>query len=260
LSGTTMRDISRRWRYWLLLAVVAASVVGIALHKPIPQDATYHAFADRRTVLGVPNFWNVISNLPFLLVGIAGLRALRRGGPPGPLQPLYPAYAALFLGVILVAFGSGYYHLAPNNGSLTWDRLPMTMVFMAFLALVVGDRIDPQLGRRCLPFLLLIGVLSVVYWHASEVRGNGDLRPYVLVQFLPLALVPLITVIFPPAFSKVYYIWGMLGAYAAAKVLEVFDERVFRALGVLSGHTLKHLAAAAGVYFLVLASSSDSAG
>ncbi|MGZ8797057.1 MAG: ceramidase domain-containing protein, partial [Thermoanaerobaculia bacterium] len=93
-----MRDIARRWRYWLLFAVVAASVVGLALHKPIPQDASYHAFADRRTVLGVPNFWNVISNLPFLLVGIAGLRALRRGGPPGPLQPLYPAYAALFLG------------------------------------------------------------------------------------------------------------------------------------------------------------------
>lgn len=242
-----------RWRYWLLLAIVATSVVAIALYEPIPQDASYHAFADRRTMLRVPNFWNVISNLPFLMVGIAGLRALRKGGLSGPRQLLYPAYAVLFLGVILVAFGSGYYHLAPDNGSLTWDRLPMTVAFMAFLAVVIGEWIDPQLGRRCLPILVLIGVLSVSYWHVSEMRGSGDLRPYLLVQFLPLALAPLITVIFPSAFPRVYYIWGMLGAYAAAKVLEVFDERVFLALGVLSGHTLKHLTAAAAVYLLVLA-------
>ena len=249
-----MRDISRFWRYWLLVAVVALPIVGIALLKPIPQPASYHDFADRRTLLGVPNFWNVISNLPFLLVGIAGLQTLRRGGPPRPLQPLYPAYAVLFLGVILVAFGSGYYHLAPDNGSLTWDRLPMTVAFMAFLAIVAGEGIDPRLGRRSLPFLLLIGVLSVVYWHVSEMRGVGDLRPYLLVQFLPLAIVPLITVIFPTS-PKAYYIWGTLAAYMTAKVLEVFDERVFHALGVLSGHSLKHVTAAAGVYFLVRAAA-----
>lgn len=245
------------WRYWLLFAIVAAFIVGTALQKPIPQDASYHAFADQRTVLGVPNFWNVISNLPFLLVGIAGLRALRKGGPNRPLQPLYPAYAVLFMGVSLVAFGSAYYHLTPDNGRLTWDRLPMTLAFMSLLAIVVGERIDPQLGRRWLPFLLLIGLLSVVYWHVSEVRGNGDLRPYLLVQFLPLALIPLIMLLFPSASSKTYYIWGMLGAYAAAKVLEVFDRHIFNALGVVSGHTLKHVIAAAGVYFLVLAAAAE---
>ena len=247
----------RRWRYWLLLAIVAAFVAGTALHKPIPQTASYHAFADRRTVLGVPNFWNVISNLPFLLVGIAGLRALRRSGPPGPL---YPAYAVFFLGVTLVAFGSGYYHLAPDNSRLAWDRLPMTLAFMAFVAIVVGEHISGPLGRRCLPFLLLIGLLSVLYWHVSERQGTGDLRPYLLVQFLPLALVPLITLMFPSAVSRVYYIWGLLGAYAAAKVLEIFDERIFLALGVVSGHTLKHLAAAAGVYFLVIMTAALSGG
>src|SRR5437667_12639658 len=93
-----------RWRYWLLLAIVAASVLGLDLHEPVPQDISYHEFADRRTVLGVPNFWNVISNVAFLIVGIAGLRAVRKGGTPGPLQPLYPAYAVLFLGVVFVSF------------------------------------------------------------------------------------------------------------------------------------------------------------
>ena len=250
------------WRYWLLWAVVAAWVLGLSLHEPVPQDIRYHEFADRRTVLGVPNFWNVISNVAFLIVGIAGLRALRKGATPGPLQPLYPAYAALFLGVIFVSFGSAYYHLAPDNGSLVWDRLPMTLAFTALLAVVIGEWIDPQLGRRLLPLLLLLGVLSVVYWHVSELRGHGDLRPYLLVQFVPLALVPLITLLFPSPSFKAYYIWGMLAAYLAAKGFEVFDERIFRALDIVSGHTLKHLAAAAGVYLLVLAIAdrSDATG
>ena len=250
-----------RWRYWLLWAIVAASVLGVALHEPTPQDARYHEFADRRTVLGVPNFWNVISNVAFLIVGIAGLRAVRdKSGTPGPLQPLYPAYAVLFLGVIFVSFGSAYYHLALDNSSLTWDRLPMTLAFMAFLAVVIGERIDPHLGRRWLPFLLMLGVLSVAYWHFSELRGHGDLRPYGLVQFLPLALVLLITLLFPSPLSKPYSIWGMLAAYAAAKVLEVFDENIFHALDIVSGHTLKHLTAAAGVFLLVLSIAESSAG
>ena len=241
-----------RWRYWVLLAIVAASVIALALHQPVPQDARYHQFADRRTLLGVPNFWNVISNAAFLVVGIAGLRALRKGDTAGPLQPLYPAYAVLFLGVIFVSFGSAYYHLVPDNSRLAWDRLPMTVAIMAFLAVVIGERIDPHLGRRWLPLLVLVGVLSVAYWHLSELRGHGDLRPYLLVQFLPGAMIPVITLLFPSPLSKAHYIWGMLAAYAAAKVLEVFDERIFRALDIVSGHTLKHLTAAAGVYFLVL--------
>jgi hypothetical protein len=247
-----------RWRYWLLLAVVAAAFLGLAFHEPIPQEASYHEFADRRTVLGVPNSWNVISNAAFLVVGIAGLWAVRNGRWPGPRQPLYPVYAVLFLGVIFVSFGSAYYHLAPDNSTLTWDRMPMTVAFMAFLAVVIGEHIDPHLGRRSLPFLLLVGVLSVAYWHLSELRGHGDLRPYVLVQFLPIAVIPLIMILFPSPSSKAHYIWAMLTAYAPAKVLEVFDERIFRALGV-SGHTLKHLTAAAGVYFLVLWIAESSA-
>jgi hypothetical protein len=240
-----------RWRYWLLLAIVAASVLALVLHQPVPQDDRYHEFADRRTVLCVPNFWNVISNVAFLIVGIAGLRALRKAEQLGPLQPLYPAYAVLFLGVIFISFGSAYYHLAPDNNSLTWDRLPMTVAFMAFLAVVIGEHIDAHLGRRCLPFLLLVGVLSVVYWHFSELRGHGDLRPYLLVQFLPLALIPLITLLFPSPFSAARYIWVVFAAYAIAKVLEVLDERIFRSLGIVSGHTLKHLVAGGSLWMIV---------
>lgn len=267
------------WRYWLLLAVSAAAVLGITLHAPIPQDTSYHAFADRRTLMGVPNFWNVVSNLPFLIVGIAGLRALHKGEKWRPLQlvipsrgdgaetslarvtrfvtggprhPLYLAYATLFAGVILVCFGSAYYHSAPDNNTLTWDRLPMSAAFMAFLAIVIGEWIDPRIGRRSLPILVLMGVSSVVYWHLSESGGRGDLRPYILVQFLPLVLVPLIVLLFPAPLSPRKHIWALVGAYIAAKVFEVLDERVFSALGLLSGHTLKHLTVAAGVYSALL--------
>jgi ceramidase len=242
-----------RWRYWMIFAMAGASVLGLALHKAIPQDDSYHMFADRRTVLGIPNFWNVVSSLPFLLIGIAGLRALREHGSTGALRPLYLAYATFFVGAILTAFGSAYYHLNPDTSTLTWDRLPMGVVFMAFVAIIVGEHIEPQLGRRCLPFLVLIGIFSVAYWQYTELLGRGDLRLYVLVQFLPMLLVPLIMLLFPSRLSKVYFIWGIVGAYAAAKILEVLDERIYRAVGILSGHTLKHLAAAAGVYLLVLA-------
>jgi hypothetical protein len=214
------------------------------LLEPVAQDARYHDFADRRTLLGIPNFWNVISNVAFLIVGIAGLRAMRA-------QPMDRAYLVFFLGLVFVSFGSAWYHLAPDNSRLTWDRLPMTLVFMAFLAIVIGECIDPRLSRRWLPFLVLAGVTSVIYWHFSERRGRGDLRPYLLVQFFPLVLIPLIMLWFSPPQSKGWTIWGTLVAYVAAKILELFDERIFRLHEVISGHTLKHLVAAPGAYFLL---------
>src|SRR5688500_515433 len=215
----------------------------------IPQDANYHAFADRRTLLRIPNFWNVISNLPFLIVGLAGLRAIGRNRVDPALTH---AYLVFFFALVLLSLGSAYYHLAPDNGRLTWDRLPMAFAFMAFLVIVIGERIDSNLARLLLPLFLVSGASSVAWWHFSEIRGRGDLRAYLLVQFLPLVLAALITLLFPSTFSETYGIWGMLVGYVVAKTAEIFDERIFFH-GLISGHTLKHLAAAAGVYCLVLA-------
>src|SRR5712692_8501869 len=101
--------------------------------------------------------------------------------------------------------------------------------------------------------LVFIGVVSVVYWNATEVRGNGDFRPYALVQFLPMVLVPVILVLFCSSLSKNGYIWAVLGAYAASKVVEIQNKSVLRFLGLVSGHFLKHLFAALGTYFFFLA-------
>ncbi|MBN2577512.1 MAG: ceramidase domain-containing protein [Pirellulales bacterium] len=237
-----------RTRIALLLAVAFAASVGMFLHAPILQLPDYHSFADQETILGVPNFWNVVSNAPFLLVGGWGLFVLTRKHTPGLLPPLRGAYFCLFVGTLLVGLGSSYYHLDPNDSTLVWDRLPMTIAFMAVLAIAVGEYIDVRWGARLLVPLLVCGVLSIVYWHRT-----GDLRPYFLVQFLTLLLIFLILLLFRPGLRPASYFWLALGSYGLAKILELLDLPIYNTLHGTSGHTLKHLAAAVAIALLVLA-------
>jgi hypothetical protein len=240
------------WRIWIVLAIAAFCAVAIILHDPIPQDPSYHHFIDRRELLAVPNFWNVASNLPFLAAGMAGLFALRSKNAPGILPTLRWAYIAFFAGSIFVAVGSAYYHLAPNNKALVWDRLAMAIAFMAFLSIIVGEHINANLGQKTLLPFLAIGMLSVIFWKITEANGQGDLRFYVMVQFLPFAIIPVIVILFQSALSRIEFIWAVLAAYAVGKAFEFFDGQIYRTLD-MSGHTLKHLMAAAGVYFMALA-------
>jgi hypothetical protein len=231
-----------------LLIVAVVAVVAVALHAPISQPFGYHAFADQRTIFGVPRFWDVVSNLPFLFAGIAGLVLLLRGNPPGALPELRWAYLTFFAGATLVFAGSSYYHLNPNNETLLWDRLPMSIAFMAFLAAVIGEHIDPRLGIRLLLGLVVLGIVSVIWW-----RYTDDLRLYIVVQYLPIIEIPLIMMLFPSRLRPAGYLWGLLAAYAVAKVLELFDVPVFNAIGFVSGHTLKHIVAAIGIGIFALA-------
>jgi hypothetical protein len=248
-----MRTINPRVRIALLSIVSIAAVLAVALHAPIPQPSGYHNFADQRQIGGVANFWNVISNLPFLIVGLAGLRELATRQPSGVIASLRPAYFCLFAGIVLVGFGSGYYHFAPSDAALTWDRLPMTIALMALFAIVIGEHIQPRAGLRLLVPLMLLGAGSVWYWHVSRQAGHGDLRPYLIVQFLPLLLVPLILLLFPSRLTGVWFLWALLGAYVIAKLLEKADDAVFNYGQLVSGHTLKHLAAGFGMYLFFLA-------
>ena len=243
------RDLKRI----IILGVALLAIVIAFLVPPIPQDPSYHNFADQRRILGIPHYWNVVSNLPFLAIGLLGLQLVVRGPVTGGLSELRSGYLLFFLGVLLIGCGSIYYHLSPSNRTLIWDRLPMTISFMAFFSVIVGENISDTLGRRILWPLLLVGIISVVYWNITEARGNGDLRPYALVQFLPMLLIPVILILFRPSLSETGYIWAVLGAYAVSKVAELHDEAAFRFLGVLSGHSLKHLFAALGTYFFLLA-------
>jgi hypothetical protein len=244
-----------RGRLWLL-AGLGALMVGVTfIVPPIPQDPAYHDFADRRGLLGVPNGLNVLSNLPFLVVGGWGLAFLARdrstGASPAFLMPAErQPYWVLFAGVALTGIGSAYYHWMPDNATLFWDRLPMTIAFMALLSSVIAERIDLTAGLRLLAPLLAVGVLSTLYWHVGEQRGAGDLRPYALVQFGSLVAIPLIAWLFPPRYTGTADLFRVLGWYALAKVFEFLDHGIFHVIGV-SGHTLKHLASAVGAWWIV---------
>ncbi len=232
----------------ILCIVSIAAIAVVALHAPIPQPAGYHQFADRRTLWGIANFYNVISNLPFLIVGLIGIREIALKQPAGILPRLTAAYLCVFAGIVFVAFGSGYYHHAPGDEALVWDRLPMTVTFMALFAVVIGEHIDASASLRLLGPLLVVGVASVLYW-----RIVGDLRPYVVVQFLPLLLVPLILLLYRSRLTGVGYLWGLIGPYLVAKLLETADEAIFSWGHLISGHTLKHLIAALGMAIFLVA-------
>jgi hypothetical protein len=219
-----------------LLVLTVASLAGLSLIPPIPQDQSYHQFADQRTLFGIPNFWNVVSNLPFIAVGAAGLARFHRQA----------ATTVLFLGIFLTGFGSSYYHWNPSDGPLFWDRRPMTLCFMAILALVVEERVSAKAGAVLLWPLLAVGLFSLLLW-----RQIGDLRLYVWVQFFPALALPLMFLLFPPKYTGTYYWLIAAVLYALAKVLEFYDGAVYSVGSILSGHTLKHLAAA-GACFTIL--------
>jgi hypothetical protein len=239
------------------LIAIAAAVTAVAMSRPpIPQPAAYHQFVDTRAWLGVPNFLNVVSNAVYVVAGAAGMWVLLWGpAAPGRASRLgwidRLTFGTLFGGVLLTTLGSTWYHLDPCNATLLWDRLPMTVAFMGFACGLVAERINAKAGAILLAPLVAVGIASVLYWHSTEQRGAGDLRAYIVVQALPVLMVPYAAL----AWRGRYLPWGDLliagGWYVLAKVLEVGDGVVFAALGgVVSGHTLKHLAAAMGAYWI----------
>lgn len=251
-----MPDIDRRQRLLILSGSFVLAVAAIAFVDPIPQDPSYHAFADTRLCFGVPNFGDSASSIGFAVVGLWGLRSVLGVGSRNIFARRLEAwpYIVFFAGVGLVGLGSAYYHLAPDNDRLFWDRLPMTVAFMALLAAFLADRLDSEQAIRWgLPVLVAAGILSLVYWDWSEAQGRGDLRFYGLVQFYPVVALPLLVRLFPKGRHTAgpYLFWLILW-YAVAKALETFDAQVFALLGTaVSGHTLKHLAAAAATAVVV---------
>ena len=239
----------------MLLAVTAVAAAGISLAPPIPQDPAYHRFADSRSVGIVPNGWNVLSNLAFLLVGGYGVLEILEM-PAAPTAAFIESrerwpYALFFAGVALTGIGSAYYHWAPDTPRLFWDRLPMTIGFMAFLAAVASERIGVTAGLLLLGPLVAAGAGSVIFWRAGELQGAGDLRLYALVQFLPALLILLMLWQFPARYTGGGYLLVVLGIYAGAKLFEALDGTIFSWGHWLSGHTLKHLAVALAAWWVV---------
>jgi hypothetical protein len=232
----TLSSAQHKRNVLILLGLTAASLVGLLLLPAIPQAQSYHQLADQRTLFGVPNFWNVVSNLPFIAVGAAGLWQVRND----------PGGVLLFLGIFLTGFGSSYYHWHPDDGTLFWDRLPMTFCFTAILAIAIEERVNARVGALLLWPLVATGVISLLLW-----RQAGDLRLYGWVQFFPCLAVPLMFVLFPPKYTGTSQ-WVIAAAiYALAKLFEFFDAAIYSAGNLLSGHTLKHFAAGAACFMVL---------
>lgn len=247
--------LSRKAGLSLLIGITVVMAAIVFFVPRIPQPQSYHRFADRRTFLGVPNFGDVVSNVPFAIVGVwglaylVGLRGDRLSERFVDRRERLP-YLVFFAGVLLTAFGSSYYHLHPDNARLVWDRLPMTIAFMSLVAALIAERISLRVGLGLLPVLLLIGIGSVFQWYWTEMQGRGDLRFYAFVQLYSVLFL-LIVLFFPPRYTCGSALAVVAGLYALAKILETFDGPIFRLGHIVSGHTLKHLAAALASYWVL---------
>jgi hypothetical protein len=238
---------------FILISTVFWCIFMIVFVPPVPQSQKYHEFADRRSLrqlipslsfLKISNALDVLSNIPFLIVGLYGLYLLLS---PKTIKFLTSfekfGWVIFFISIAFVCIGSAYYHLKPSNGTLVWDRLPMTVGFSSLLGLLIDERINPVLGKSIFPFLIISGFASCAYWYYRD-----DLRPYILVQFFPMIYIPILLLISSPVYSHTpYYIYACV-LYTLAKVSEVGDKLVFRLTSkTISGHTLKHILSALAI-------------
>ncbi len=227
-----------------MIIIVVGSFALMMWLKTLEQPLEYHNFADRRSFFRLPNFLDVASNLAFLFVGIFGLNICLKNS----LGSLRYAWIVLFAGITLVSVGSAYYHWNPNNQTLVWDRLPMTIGFMGLFAALIGEYISERLGSILLVPMLLLGFSSVVYWHWFD-----DLRFYIWVQTVSLLIIPIVMILYRPRYSNQWLLLAGLGWYALAKVAELADGQIFiLSQGLISGHTVKHLLSALGCLTIVL--------
>jgi hypothetical protein len=245
--------ISKRAGAWTLVSITLGCAVAFLLSPRIPQPQAYHDFADHRARLGITNFNDVVSNLPFAIVGIWGWAFLASKSSRAQFiqhRERWP-YFLIFLGLLWTAFGSAYYHLAPDNARLVWDRLPMTIVFMPLVAAMIMERLDVAWGLRLLPIFMAIGIVSVIQWRISELRGVGDLRFYAAVQLYSVFAVLALLFVYPRYTRNSDFAWILL-CYVLAKVFETADRTIFRLDGgFVGGHTLKHLAAGIAGYLIL---------
>ncbi|KAL5053540.1 hypothetical protein RYX36_034222 [Vicia faba] len=223
------------------LVVVTSFYLFMKLTPSIPQPQSYHDFADKREFLAIPNAYNVISNFPFMVIGLIGLILCHHTNYFNfRLQGELWGWKCFYVAVTSVAFGSSYYHLGPNDNGLVWDRLPMTVAFTSLVAILIIERVDAKKGTVLIIPLIMAAMTSSVYW-----RFFGDIRPYLLVQTVSCIAIPLMAILLPPMYTHSMYWLLAAGFYPLAMLQETADRLIYAAtFHTVSGHTLKHLSAA----------------
>lgn len=250
MNRSVRQETSRRFLVALPPLVCLAAVLAMLAYGVIEQPPDYHHFADRSSWLGVPYAADVLSNVGFALVGLSGWWRLspRRASPQ--LAAGWPGYRLFLIGLILTAAGSAWYHLAPDDYRLVWDRLPIALACVGLLAAVRAETVGSRRPRDEAAILTLAAVASVAWWHFTNGGGHGDLRPYLLVQGLPLILIPLWQAIYrADRKDRLAFAWALV-LYVVAKVFELQDHAMLAQVGI-GGHTLKHLLATLAAALIV---------
>lgn len=233
----------------LLLACAVLLLVAV-LAPPLAQPPHLHAFADQRVLWGVPFAMDVVSNLAFAVAAWTGLRTLRRVTPHLVDAAQRAAAGLFFAGLLVTALASAWYHLAPLDPGLAIDRGGMAIAFAGLLSLLAAGRVSARAGLLLGAALLVLAPVSVMVW-----LQTGNVLPWAVVQFGGIALVLLVLAITRPGPGALPVRWSLvLLAYAAGKLFEMNDHFIFEASGeLLSGHTLKHVVAAAAAWPVIAA-------
>lgn len=241
-----MHAMTKWWRQIVIALILVGSLAAMFARAPFAQDQAYHDFADKRALFGIANFGDVASNIAFLIAGLVGLKACFERERSTWRER--SAWIVAFGGIVLVSVGSSYYHLAPTDATLFWDRATMTIGFMGLLVAVLGEYVSERFNAMLWP-AVLVGLASVVYWSLFD-----DLRFYYWIQLGPLVSLLFIILLFRPQYSNRWLLLAGLGWYGVAKLAELGDKVIFATTqDFVSGHTLKHLFAGIGCYFTCLA-------
>ncbi|KAL6344687.1 hypothetical protein AAG906_002593 [Vitis piasezkii] len=204
----------------------------------IPHSPKHHLFADMRNFLGVPNTLNVITNYPFLVLGVLGFVLCLSGNffVISSRAEVW-GWALYYAGTTSVAFGSSYYHLKPDDNRVIWDKLPIMIAYSSLFASFIMERVGEMIGLTCLFTLNLVALVGV----ACE-RAFNDLRLCMMFQLIPGIAIPAMTFMFTPKYTHSRYWLCATGVYLLAKFESVADNKVYRATWYLiSGHSLEHL-------------------
>jgi len=223
----------------LCLGVLLAALLAWAFMPPVAQNPAYHAFADQRAWLGIPRAADVLSNIAFLAIGALGVARLVSPRRARFARATEAGLWCVALGFVGTAIGSAWYHVDPNDATLVWDRLLMTLIFTGLLGASIAQRIGENVARVGLAVIFELGIASVLYWHVT-----GDLSLYLTLQFGGIVALVLLLLLTRRSDDPFVW-WWVLAWYALAKLAEAGDEAVWNATGgLIAGHMLKHLFAA----------------
>jgi hypothetical protein len=229
-----------------LLAAISVMIAAAIFAPVLPASAwPIPHYVDSRSWLGIPNAADVLSNLAFLAMAVWGSERLHRRND----APVGTSW--LFVGLILTCIGSGFYHLDPDMPQrLIADRLGMSVAFAGFLGIAASERISLRAGEAVLVLMMIAGPLTA--WVARE-----NLTPWAVVQYGGMVLAVGLALTKPRPGALGVPLGGVIVFYVLAKLFELGDATVFALTGhLVSGHTLKHLAAALAAWPVIQALGS----